>query len=112
RPSPPPQGALAQGMTWAKRFVGDRLAKSDTTPVSELRNGEARVIKVDGDRIAAYRDEHGQLHAVSAVCTHMGCIVEFNEADTTWDCPCHGSRFDLDGHCLKGPARKDLERKP
>ena len=58
-----------------------------------------------------FRDESGKVHAVSAVCTHMGCIVGWNETDRTWDCPCHGSRFDLDGSVIEGPAVRDLERK-
>ena len=56
------------------------------------------------------RDERGALHAVSAVCTHMGCIVGWNETDRSWDCPCHGSRFALDGEVIHGPAVKPLVR--
>jgi Rieske Fe-S protein len=59
---------------------------------------------VDGETVAGYRDDGGQLHAVSAACTHMGCIVGWNETDRTWDCPCHGSRFELDGSVIHGPA--------
>lgn len=76
----------------------------------ELHNSEAAIIKTDGKRIAAFKDEHGVVHAVSAVCTHMGCIVGWNETDRTWDCPCHGSRFALDGTVLHGPAIQPLEK--
>jgi Rieske Fe-S protein len=56
-------------------------------------------------KIAAYRDDEGALHRHSAICPHLGCVVEWNSAEKTWDCPCHGSRFDkLDGHVLNGPA--------
>lgn len=64
-----------------------------------------------GDNVAAYRDHNGDLPAVSAACSHMGCIVGWNAADRTWDCPCHGSRFDLGGEVIHGPAVKALDRK-
>jgi Rieske Fe-S protein len=59
--------------------------------------------------VAAYRHEDGTLSAVSPRCTHLSCIVHFNDAERTWDCPCHGSRFDLDGHVIDGPASDDLD---
>ena len=74
----------------------------------ELKPGEAAILKLDGQNVAGYRDEAGALHAVSAVCTHMGCILGWNETDRTWDCPCHGSRFALDGEVIHGPAVKAL----
>jgi Rieske Fe-S protein len=73
-----------------------------------LAPGDAAILKIGGDNIAAYRDEDGTVHAVSAVCSHMGCIVGWNETDRTWDCPCHGSRFELDGTVLHGPATRPL----
>ena len=71
---------------------------------AELAPGDAAILKIDGDNVAAFRDEDGRLHAVSAVCTHMGCILGWNETDRSWDCPCHGSRFELDGAVMHGPA--------
>jgi Rieske Fe-S protein len=56
-----------------------------------------------------YRDESGGLHAVSLRCTHLGCLLRFNSAERSWDCPCHGSRFDVDGEVLEGPAVDPLE---
>lgn len=73
-----------------------------------LAPGEAAILKVDGDNVAAFRDEEGKVHAVSAVCTHMGCLVGWNETDRTWDCPCHGSRFSLSGEVIHGPATRPL----
>jgi Rieske Fe-S protein len=102
---------VAQGAGFAKHFVRGRLSKADATPASELASGEARVLQVDGDKVAVYRDEHGSLHAVSAVCTHLGCLVEWNRAEQTWDCPCHGSRFRTDGSVIQGPAKRDLARR-
>ena len=77
----------------------------------ERKPCEAAILKIDGDNVAAYRDEQGGLHAVSAVCTHMGCLGGWNDTDRTWDCPCHGSRFELDGEVIHGPATAGLERK-
>ena len=62
------------------------------------------------DRLAAYRDETGRLHAVPSVCPPMGCIVYFNNAETSWDCPCPGSRFSIEGEVLEGPANHDLAK--
>jgi len=58
--------------------------------------------------VAAYRDAEGELHERSAICTHLGCVVHFNSAEATWDCPCHGSRFDTQGRAVNGPASKPL----
>jgi len=58
--------------------------------------------------VATFVDESGLMHTVSATCTHLGCLVSFNAAERSWDCPCHGSRFDVDGRVLQGPAIKDL----
>ncbi len=77
----------------------------------KLAPGEAAIMKIGHDDVAAFRDENGQVHAVSAVCTHMGCMVGWNSVDRTWDCPCHGSRFALTGEVLNGPAVLPLERK-
>ncbi len=76
-----------------------------------IKNNEGKVISSQGEKLAVYKDDHGQLHAVSAVCTHMGCIVGWNNKDKTWDCPCHGSRYNKDGKVIHGPAPKDLPQK-
>ena len=59
-------------------------------------------------KVAVYRDADGKLHALSAVCPHLGCLVQWNDAEKTWDCPCHGSRFDKRGKVVNGPANSDL----
>jgi Rieske Fe-S protein len=66
------------------------------------------VVRVDGGDVAAYRDRAGVLHTVSAVCTHLRCNVRWNAGETSWDCPCHGSRFGIDGEVLEGPAVRPL----
>lgn len=91
----------------ASHLIGGWLSRKPNS-FNELARGEAAILKVEGHNVAGYRDENGALHAVSAVCTHMGCIVGFNENDRTWDCPCHGSRFALDGEVIHGPAVKAL----
>jgi Rieske Fe-S protein len=75
----------------------------------EIAPGSGAVLRRGLTKVAAYRDDSGALHERSAVCTHLGCIVEFNDAEKTWDCPCHGSRFDCtDGHVVNGPAINGL----
>jgi glycine/D-amino acid oxidase-like deaminating enzyme/nitrite reductase/ring-hydroxylating ferredoxin subunit len=101
-----------EGANVAERFVGDRLSSLRPPDVGTLGAGEGGIVTCAGEKVAAYRDEAGSLHAVSPVCTHLGCLVAFNTAEKTWDCPCHGSRFTVDGAVLQGPATDDLEQKP
>jgi Rieske Fe-S protein len=96
----------------AARFVGDRLTKGERRPLEDLKPGEGAILEHEGGKVAAARDEDGTLHAVSARCTHLGCLVTWNNAERSWDCPCHGSRFAPDGTVLEGPAVHRLERKP
>ena len=96
----------------AKRLIGDRLKSGlDSDQTAELPAGAGAVFDVAGDKVAVHRDDGGDLHAVSAVCTHLGCIVAWNDAERSWDCPCHGSRFAVDGSVLQAPAMKPLERR-
>ncbi len=86
----------------------DYVTPGEVDSADEISNGEGAIIRHGLKKIAAYRDEAGQLHERSAVCTHLGCIVDWNTAEKTWDCPCHGSRFDALGHVVMGPANSDL----
>jgi glycine/D-amino acid oxidase-like deaminating enzyme/nitrite reductase/ring-hydroxylating ferredoxin subunit len=97
--------------TVARHFVGDRLRAPSGEAVARIAPGGGAVVRVDGRHCAVHRDESGKLHAVSARCTHLGCLVRFNDAERTWDCPCHGSRFDVTGEVLQGPAVRPLERR-
>ena len=99
------------GAKTAVDLVGDRLVPGSARTAAEVPRGEARVVRRGTDRTGVYRDEDGVLHAVSVRCTHLGCLVRFNGAEKSWDCPCHGSRFDVDGAVLEGPATAPLERK-
>jgi Rieske Fe-S protein len=102
---------VTENLKVAKHFVGDRFFHPQRGSFDDLPPGEAAVRRVGLGQVAAYRDEQGELHAVSAECTHLGCAVRWNKAEKSWDCPCHGSRFDHEGRLLHGPATKDLQRK-
>ncbi|THA75611.1 FAD-dependent oxidoreductase [Streptomyces sp. A0642] len=99
---------LKQQAEVARHFIGDRLKSTHVDSVDDIAPGTGAVVRVDGRRCAVYRDEGGEVHAVSARCTHLGCLVAFNEAETTWECPCHGSRFAIDGEVVHGPAVRPL----
>jgi glycine/D-amino acid oxidase-like deaminating enzyme/nitrite reductase/ring-hydroxylating ferredoxin subunit len=106
-------GAFARAnLASARHFVADRLhAARDTEGVDGIEPGGGAVVRLQGHPCAVHRDDDGALHAVSAVCTHLGCLVAYNDAERTWDCPCHGSRFGLGGAVLHGPATAPLERR-
>ncbi|WP_409475082.1 FAD-dependent oxidoreductase [Streptomyces sp. HC307] len=93
----------------ARHFVGDRLPALTRPSLDELAPGDGAVVRIAGRGCAVHRDEDGRLHAVSARCTHLGCLVAFNRAEQAWECPCHGSRFAPDGQVLHGPAVRPLE---
>lgn len=98
---------VRQNVDVARRFVGGRVTA--VPDVEAIGPGAGSVIQHEGRRLAVYRDEAGTVHALSARCTHMGCLVEFNPGERSWDCPCHGSRFALAGDVLEGPATAPLE---
>ena len=94
-----------------RHLIGDRLKTLRPPSAEDLKPGDGGICEYKGEKVAAYRDESGEIHAVSPVCTHVGCLVSFNPAETTWDCPCHGSRYTVDGEVIEGPALKNLEPK-
>lgn len=94
-----------------KRFVSDWVSGLRADSLGSLSPGEADVVRIDGEPTAVHRDAAGDLHAISAVCTHLKCLVQWNDAEGTWDCPCHGSRFGVDGDLITGPAVEDLPRR-
>ena len=101
--------AIKQTISVGMHWVGDRLKGLSSTSLSDIAIGEAKLVTVDGEKVAAYRDDDGVMHTVSAVCSHLGCIVAWNNAEKSWDCPCHGSRFNCGGEVLNAPAVKDLK---
>jgi nitrite reductase/ring-hydroxylating ferredoxin subunit len=90
-------------------FVLDRLRRGHGGPEADPPPGEARVVADGLGKKGLYRDKEGGLHAVSLRCSHLGCLLRFNSAEASWDCPCHGSRFDVDGAVLEGPAVRPLD---
>jgi glycine/D-amino acid oxidase-like deaminating enzyme/nitrite reductase/ring-hydroxylating ferredoxin subunit len=99
------------GLKFSAEIVGDRLKPAQADDAAEIPPGEARTVRDGRGKTGVYRDHGGALHAVSLRCTHLGCLLRFNAAEHSWDCPCHGSRFDVDGNVLEGPASRPLERK-
>ena len=90
-------------------FIGDWLSSGGAHAMNEIHCNEGKIVTFDGHKIAACRDSDGTLHTCSAVCPHMGCLVHWNNAESSWDCPCHGSRFDAKGKVTNGPALADLK---
>ncbi|MGB7925052.1 MAG: FAD-dependent oxidoreductase [Pyrinomonadaceae bacterium] len=99
---------IKENMNVAKEFMADRIGTPKLDDLTELSQGSGQVVELKGERVAVYKDERGVVYACSPVCTHMGCIVHWNGAEKSWDCPCHGSRFNFDGKVIQGPANEDL----
>jgi len=91
-------------------LIGKWFPSSKINELANLAPGEAKVVKYESHSIALFKDENGNVHAVNSACTHIKCKVAWNNAEQSWDCPCHGSRFDADGEMLTAPARKNLEK--
>jgi glycine/D-amino acid oxidase-like deaminating enzyme/nitrite reductase/ring-hydroxylating ferredoxin subunit len=101
---------LKENANAGKRWFGDRLPVRARSS-EDLAAGEGAIVSLNGERAAVYKKDDRSIVALSPVCTHLGCIVGWNTAEKTWDCPCHGSRFDTDGKVIQGPAVRDLARK-
>jgi glycine/D-amino acid oxidase-like deaminating enzyme/nitrite reductase/ring-hydroxylating ferredoxin subunit len=110
----PTKGAstlVEENVTTVKTLVQDYLTRSQHEHLSSLAVGDSAIVEAEGETFAAWRAPDGELFAVSPVCTHMGCKVRWNSVETSWDCPCHGSRFRPDGTVIEGPAIVALQRK-
>lgn len=101
---------LKENKDYPYYMVRDWLAKSEGKALDELKAGEGKILNLDGKKVAAHRDAKGHVTLCSPVCTHLQCIVGWNNAEQTWDCPCHGSRFKPTGEVISGPAEEPLER--
>lgn len=91
-----------------KEVVAKLFSSSQADSLADISPTEGKVLHIEGKKIGVYKDENGLVHAVSATCTHMGCDISFNQSERSWDCPCHGARFSIDGRVLNGPANRDL----
>lgn len=100
---------ITNNLDVAKNLISGKMEMVYRTP-DEVGTNEGSVVRVNGKRAGAYRDPEGKLHLVDTTCTHMGCETHWNEADRTWDCPCHGSRFSYTGEVVEGPAKKPLKQ--
>ena len=103
---------VTENASVARHFVGDRLRLGDRRSASELGPGEGAVLRAGGRLVAVSRTDDGRLVALSPLCTHLRCVVAWNRAERSWDCPCHGSRFSSEGKVIQGPAVDDLEPRP
>lgn len=92
-----------------KSFISNRI-KIPKESSDAIKNDNGGIIKIDGDSVGIYKDKEGKIYAVDPTCTHLGCLLTWNNIDKTWDCPCHGSRFDFTGKNLYEPAFKDLNK--
>ncbi|HEV3478456.1 MAG TPA: FAD-dependent oxidoreductase [Gaiellaceae bacterium] len=102
---------LKENLAAGVHFFVDRLGRAERAAVEELGPGEGALIRVRGRKTAVYRAEDGTLHTMSPVCQHLYCIVDWNPAERSWDCPCHGSRYDATGGVIQGPTTNDLKRR-
>ncbi|PZR25090.1 MAG: (2Fe-2S)-binding protein [Citrobacter freundii] len=97
--------AHVAGELISRLFSGEKLDE-----LSALAPGEAKVVSYEGEKIAVFKDDSGAIHAINPVCTHMKCEVKWNGAERSWDCPCHGARYNPEGKVLTGPADRDMQQ--
>ncbi|RZI40276.1 FAD-dependent oxidoreductase [Herbaspirillum sp. HC18] len=102
---------LKENLNVAGYYVKDYIKGGEVSQLAEVPRGEGRIVDLAGDKLAVYRDDAYQLHVVSPMCTHMKCILHWNQAERSWDCPCHGSRFSVEGEIIEGPALAPLEKR-
>ena len=106
--------SCASHVTTASGFTApprrDWVGGAEGNSLRGLQREHGKILSLDGKKVAAYRDAHGKLSLCSPVCTHLKCIVAWNDAEKTWDCPCHGSRFTPTGEVISGPAEEPLEK--
>jgi Rieske Fe-S protein len=102
---------LKENVSAGLHFVRDPFSRTDRTSVAELKAREGAMIRVRGRRTAVYRDEQGVLHGLSPICQHLYCLVDWNLAERSWDCPCHGSRYSGEGRVIQGPTTEDLRQR-
>jgi len=101
---------LKENVDYPYYLIRDRFAGADAQSLRAVKRGQGKIIERNGAKLAVYRDQAGAVTVRSATCTHMGCIVAWNTAERTWDCPCHGSRFKPSGDVISGPAEVPLSK--
>jgi glycine/D-amino acid oxidase-like deaminating enzyme/nitrite reductase/ring-hydroxylating ferredoxin subunit len=101
---------VKENATVVSDFIKDKISIERIQSLAEINEGEAKVVKYEGDSYAIYAEQNGQLHVLKSTCPHAKCEVRWNNAELSWDCPCHGSRFNINGRILTGPATSGLEK--
>jgi glycine/D-amino acid oxidase-like deaminating enzyme/nitrite reductase/ring-hydroxylating ferredoxin subunit len=101
-------GYLRENKDFPVRLIRGRFARPEAASLREIPAGEGRIVRMGRRKVAAHRDARGRVQLCSAICTHLQCVVGWNTAEQTWDCPCHGSRFHPDGRVISGPAEEPL----
>ena len=99
---------LKENADYPYYLIRDRFAGAEGRTLRAVKRGQGAIIERDGQKLAVYRDDTGATTVRSAICTHLGCVVGWNAAERTWDCPCHGSRFKTNGSVISGPAEDPL----
>ena len=100
---------MGENLNVAAQFT-DWLTGGDVKSADAIPRGHGAVVRSWLTKLAVYNDDQGKVTTLSAVCPHMGCIIRWNPGETTWDCPCHGSRFSATGMCLHGPSTSDMAK--
>ncbi len=85
--------------------------KEPEEKLEDIECGQGKIVKIKNEKVGVYKDEEGKIYKIKPICSHLGCELSWNDLEKTWDCPCHGSRFDYKGHQIYGPAIKDLDIK-
>ncbi|KMQ68940.1 oxidoreductase [Chryseobacterium sp. FH2] len=101
---------IKEGISVAMDFIKDKVFVEKIDSLTELKDGEAKVIQYEGESYAVYKETNGKLHILESTCPHAKCEVRWNSAEISWDCPCHGSRFSVNGKMLTAPAVSNLQR--
>ena len=104
-------GFVKENASAGFHFFADRLKPGEKKSADDVRPGEGAIVGGRGRKTAVFRDDDGTVHAMSPVCRHLYCHVDWNPAERSWDCPCHGSRYAAEGRVIQGPTTKDLERR-
>lgn len=103
---------IRENVNVAGHFLLDRFSPPDVESLVNVPAGQGQIVEFEGQKIAAYRNADGDIYLLAPECTHMGCLVQWNNAESSWDCPCHGGRYSATGQVIEGPPTKNLEMKP
>ena len=96
-----------------KESINSLIVKKLDVPqeeIDQIQDGQAKIVNVDGQKIGVYKEDDGKIYKIIPVCKHLGCELSWNNLEKTWDCPCHGSRYDYKGNLIYGPSVKSLDK--